>query len=199
MRHARDDYNGRIIDSAGIIPEDEPVFLLRAQDPIAASIVRAWANAYMNRIQMGMGGDPAMARLATEHADAMDAWPIKKSAADLPDGVQSPRLPGVPRPEPRKNGDQPTPEDIYGPGPATLAQVRYHMREMTNSELEDLLDRMDAGTSRERLSEYAWFHKVQPLWTEAQGMMMHPTIDAHVRSVITERLANMRKSQAGRR
>jgi hypothetical protein len=30
MKHARDDYN-RIQDPAGLIPEDEPVFLLRAQ------------------------------------------------------------------------------------------------------------------------------------------------------------------------
>jgi hypothetical protein len=35
MIHAREDYNQRIQDSAGIIPDDEPVFLLRAQDRLA--------------------------------------------------------------------------------------------------------------------------------------------------------------------
>ncbi len=32
MLHARKDYNERIQDNANIIPEDEPVLLLRAQD-----------------------------------------------------------------------------------------------------------------------------------------------------------------------
>jgi len=32
MKFTREDYNQRIIDKAGKIPEDEPVFLLRAQD-----------------------------------------------------------------------------------------------------------------------------------------------------------------------
>ena len=32
MLHARKDYNERIQDSANLIPDDEPVFLLRAQD-----------------------------------------------------------------------------------------------------------------------------------------------------------------------
>ena len=32
MKHFRPDYNQRIQDSANIIPSDEPVFLMRAQD-----------------------------------------------------------------------------------------------------------------------------------------------------------------------
>lgn len=35
MKHGRADYDERIQDSAGKIPEDEPVFLLRGQDPVA--------------------------------------------------------------------------------------------------------------------------------------------------------------------
>lgn len=42
MKHAREDYN-RIQDPAGLIPEDEPVFLLRGQDMFAPSLVREWA------------------------------------------------------------------------------------------------------------------------------------------------------------
>ena len=30
VKHARDDYNQRVQDAAGLIPEDEPVFLLPA-------------------------------------------------------------------------------------------------------------------------------------------------------------------------
>jgi len=72
MKHAREDYN-RIQDPAGLIPADEPVFLLRGQDKHAAATVRAWANA-----AAGAGGDPQMILLALEHADLMDAWPAKK-------------------------------------------------------------------------------------------------------------------------
>ena len=43
MKHARKDY-GTIQDSSGRIPEDEPVFLLRAQDVTAPTVVRVWAD-----------------------------------------------------------------------------------------------------------------------------------------------------------
>ena len=42
MIHAREDYN-RIQDPAGLIPEDEPVFLLRAQDQLACMAVAYYA------------------------------------------------------------------------------------------------------------------------------------------------------------
>ena len=32
MKFTRKDYEGRIVDTAGLIPENEPVLLLRAQD-----------------------------------------------------------------------------------------------------------------------------------------------------------------------
>lgn len=72
MKHAREDYN-RIQDPAGIIPDDEPVFLLRAQDKNAAFAVRSWALAVEED-----GGDPAIVAAARNHADAMDDWPKKK-------------------------------------------------------------------------------------------------------------------------
>jgi hypothetical protein len=43
MKFTRDDYNKRIIDTAGKIPDDEPVFLLRAQDVYAPSTLRFYA------------------------------------------------------------------------------------------------------------------------------------------------------------
>lgn len=42
MKHARDDYD-RIQDPAGLIPEDEPVFLFRAQDRFAAEALDRYA------------------------------------------------------------------------------------------------------------------------------------------------------------
>lgn len=40
MIHARSDYNFRIQDAQHIIPEDEPVFLLRGQDKFAPEILK---------------------------------------------------------------------------------------------------------------------------------------------------------------
>ena len=68
MRHAREDYN-RIQDPAGLIPEDEPVFLLRAQDENAAALVYLWAE----MAERG-GVDPVMIRLADAQAKKMRAW-----------------------------------------------------------------------------------------------------------------------------
>lgn len=42
MKHARTDY-APIQDPRGLIPEDEPVFLLRAQDVTAPDVVEYWA------------------------------------------------------------------------------------------------------------------------------------------------------------
>ncbi len=78
MKHARKDYNERIQDSANLIPEDEPVFLIRAQDHIGADAVRAWAHLH----QINGGSDTAYA-LAMRHAALMEQWP-KKKAADVP-------------------------------------------------------------------------------------------------------------------
>lgn len=77
MRHARPDYD-RIQDPAGLIPKDEPVFIIRAQDVSSGDAVRAWAD-----LNDANRGDPRASNLAREHADQMDAWPIKKPA-DLP-------------------------------------------------------------------------------------------------------------------
>ncbi len=53
----------------------EPVFLLRAQDELAAETVRCWA-AYARA-----AGRPEMAAEADRIAEAMAAWPARK----LPD------------------------------------------------------------------------------------------------------------------
>jgi hypothetical protein len=80
MQHARSDYN-RIQDPTGLIPDDEPVFLIRAKDRVGAAAVRAWA-----RLHVEAGGDPAMANAAIIHAGRMDAWP-EKQEADAPKGT----------------------------------------------------------------------------------------------------------------
>jgi hypothetical protein len=76
MLHARKDYN-RIQDPDNKIPEDEPVFLLRAQDQVAAEAVRHWA--VLHRYK---GGNVDIAMMAEKQADLMDKWP-KHKPADL--------------------------------------------------------------------------------------------------------------------
>lgn len=61
-----------------LIPDDEPVFLVRGQDVNGGGTVRFWAN-----MALGSGADPEIVRIAREHADKMDAWP-KKKVPDLP-------------------------------------------------------------------------------------------------------------------
>lgn len=78
MRHARADYN-RFQDPENKIPDDEPVFLLRAQDRCAAKVVRFWA-----QFNKDSGGDHALSEQVMEWAIEFDKWPVKKHA-DLPE------------------------------------------------------------------------------------------------------------------
>lgn len=77
MKHARKDYN-RIQDPAEIIPEEEPVFLIRAQDVTSSVVVRFWA-----QIAEQVGADPEIVRLAREQADRMESW-IPRKVPDIP-------------------------------------------------------------------------------------------------------------------
>lgn len=90
MIHARKDYD-RIQDPAlhdpsllseGSTPfaDDEPVFLLRAQDETAHEFVRLWAmrQQTMRRISA------AVFEATCRHADLMLRWP-KRKAPDVPD------------------------------------------------------------------------------------------------------------------
>lgn len=81
MKHARADYN-RIQDPAGLIPEDEPVFLLRGQDELACKAVAYYAE-LCKAVQA-----PEIAAKAEAHARAMADWP-KKKVPDLPPGNPS--------------------------------------------------------------------------------------------------------------
>lgn len=77
MRHARPDYN-RFQDPAGIIPADEPVFLLRGQDLLAAEAV----DFYANKVEAA-GGDPQVVKRSRAWANEMRLWP-KQKMPDLP-------------------------------------------------------------------------------------------------------------------
>jgi hypothetical protein len=68
MRHARDDYN-RIQDQEGLIPDDEPVFLLRGQDICAPAAVEAWAD-----LAETLRAAPEIVRAARMQAKRMRKW-----------------------------------------------------------------------------------------------------------------------------
>ncbi len=79
MRHARSDYD-QIQDPQGNIPDDEPVFLIRGQDKIGASAVRAWA-----LLAEACGADPVIVATALDHAYRMEAWAKKHGKVpDMP-------------------------------------------------------------------------------------------------------------------
>ena len=55
--------------------QDEPVFVLRAKDPLAARIVRIWATL----AEDGGFHEPRRTAEARQLADAMDAWRVWRS------------------------------------------------------------------------------------------------------------------------
>lgn len=79
MKHARDDYN-RIQDPSGLIPKDEPVFLLRGQDKLAPGVVLTWAE----RLETRQPGN-SLIQPARDQAMKMLEWQ-KANKAKVPDG-----------------------------------------------------------------------------------------------------------------
>ncbi len=78
MKFTREDYNQRIIDKEGRIPENEPVFLLRAQDVYAPSTLRFYAKL------LEEDGNNEMAEELRNHARQMVVWQ-KSVRVHLPD------------------------------------------------------------------------------------------------------------------
>jgi len=64
---------GRITTSEKEIPENEPVFLLRAQDMFASGAVQFYADTLED-----LGYAPEVVKEIRDFADVMEAWPVKK-------------------------------------------------------------------------------------------------------------------------
>lgn len=56
MLHARRDYNERIQDNANLIPEDEPVFMIRAHDVCSLPALRN----YLETVEGSRNPDPSI-------------------------------------------------------------------------------------------------------------------------------------------
>ena len=80
MLHARQDYNERVQDNQNLIPDDEPVVLLRGQDELAVEAIRYYAE-LCEKHQA-----PDVAAKMRNHLELMKAWP-KKKIPDVPQGV----------------------------------------------------------------------------------------------------------------
>jgi hypothetical protein len=82
MKHAREDYN-RIQDPANLIPEDEPVFLLRAQDGL-------YTDALQNYLSLlyEYHASAEMIYSVRAHIKASIVWRNKN-----PDRIKTPDLP----------------------------------------------------------------------------------------------------------
>jgi len=78
MRHARADYD-RIQDPAGLIPDDEPVFLVRGSDAVAVRTVRFWANEAEAK-----GAASNIVEAARRQADEMEEW-SRRVGCKVPD------------------------------------------------------------------------------------------------------------------
>lgn len=80
MIHPRRDYNERIQDVAGLIPANEPVVLLRAQDALAVEALDYYAQL------CELNQSPEVASRIRAHIELMKVWPTKK-IPDVPVGV----------------------------------------------------------------------------------------------------------------
>ena len=80
MKFTREDYIRRIIDKEGKIPDDEPVFLLRAQDKYAPATLRYYAKL------LEEDGNKDMAEELYRHAREMIVWQksVKVKKPDKP-------------------------------------------------------------------------------------------------------------------
>ena len=78
MKHARPDYD-RIQDPSTLIPDDEPVFLIRGQDKAGPCAVEAWALEAMS-----FGASREIIKAARAQAERMRDWQ-RDHASKVPD------------------------------------------------------------------------------------------------------------------
>lgn len=86
MKFSRDDYDKLIQCPDNLIPVDEPVFLLRGQDPAAPGALEAWAS-----LAELKGASDEMVASARLHASVMREWQQEHGSKvpDLPTSVTS--------------------------------------------------------------------------------------------------------------
>lgn len=102
MKHGRPDYQGRIVDLEEKIPENEPVFLIRAQDMQSGPALRAYAKL----VQADAGGVTPLVEQIQAFAKEMDIWPNKKQpTAPAPEPAPAPAPIETETPEVDEDGE----------------------------------------------------------------------------------------------
>lgn len=94
MKHARTDYDERVQDSQGIIPMDEPVFLIRGQDPAAYFTLSQYAATVED-----LGAAPDFVKSIREHAKKMEDWYKNLTKRHVPDAPKG-TIPSYENPNP---------------------------------------------------------------------------------------------------
>ncbi len=86
MKHARPDYDERIQDSAGLIPDDEPVLLIRGQDDLAIPMLDDYIDFYEHYSER----DERVLELLYRHRERIEDWQMHHGSkvADLPAAVR---------------------------------------------------------------------------------------------------------------
>jgi hypothetical protein len=79
VKHARADYDS-FQDPLGIIPEDEPVFLIRGQDVCGPAAVESWAS-----MAASFGASREIVDHALKHAMAMREYQTRSRQFKIPD------------------------------------------------------------------------------------------------------------------
>lgn len=80
MKFTREDYNRRIVDLDKRIPENEPVFLLRAQDKFASLTLKKYCEFLEEEARVMNNSELAdMAKELREHAREMMLWKYSKT------------------------------------------------------------------------------------------------------------------------
>lgn len=80
MKHARSDYEGRIVDLNEQIPEAEPCFLLRGQDKATPAAIEAWA-----QMAAHLGADRDMIDRARLYAREVREYQAAIGGGKVPD------------------------------------------------------------------------------------------------------------------
>jgi len=74
MKHENEKYDDRIVDVDEIIPEDEPVFLIRGQDILGGDVVRHYAILLETISRQHHIDNTKKVHSIREHARRMDNW-----------------------------------------------------------------------------------------------------------------------------
>ncbi len=154
MKHAREDYQGRIVDLAGAIPQGEPVMLFRAQD-IHAPKVLAY---YLLQLSKDPAASEELALAVWHQIRAMQEWQrtMACKAPDLP-------------PEPPRSA---------APPPTVMPGVVEHLRDTFDMAITWCGEVAGSGQGPTRAEAALWLQALQVARYQLFGAVLVPGVNA---------------------